>query len=474
MSKRRTQSDQAGFLRKQCNVKILEQPEVNLAFSHRTSVPIVGVSSKQQKKTFPTIRVDGYIGTTMVVVSCVTKDEPYRPHPFNLVGGKSCHDGVCTLMIPADTMRVEFPNIRIQSVKKEDVRTSLSVREAIKVDPFSTGFNHKNDPNSINLNAVRLCFQVYLEGSISGDYCIPLQPKVSQPIYNKISDLFIVKLSECSYPVDADKELILLCKRVDKNDIKIRFFEEKRGKILWEAYANFCPSQVHYSTAISFKPPRYHNLAIEQSAKVFVQLVRPSNRDKSERLPFEFLPAITLRRQLKQNENSKISLLKSKMNMWFQDFAHDLLKTPSTNDESFIKRSEETVGFASMPSTSSELSLSPSTGSTFSDENSTSTRPVPMLTPACSLPLNYYYDIYGVSACFDLPIKPNVTSDLDDMTSDSPDEHHNAYDSHRSTESVNLTTDVLEMQDLHKQHIRIINLHTSRFNDYEEVDHLPS
>ena len=34
----------------------------------------------------------------VVVISCVTKDPPFFPHPHNLVG-QSCKDGVCTLRV---------------------------------------------------------------------------------------------------------------------------------------------------------------------------------------------------------------------------------------------------------------------------------------------------------------------------------------------------------------------------------------
>lgn len=35
----------------------------------------------------------------MVVVSCVTKDEPYMTHPNNLVGRRDCVNGVCTVKV---------------------------------------------------------------------------------------------------------------------------------------------------------------------------------------------------------------------------------------------------------------------------------------------------------------------------------------------------------------------------------------
>ena len=39
--------------------------------------------------------------------------------------------------------------------------------------------------------------------------------------------------------------MILLCDKVPKEDIQIRFFEP-RGDSAWEAYADFQPAQVHH------------------------------------------------------------------------------------------------------------------------------------------------------------------------------------------------------------------------------------
>lgn len=47
------------------------------------------------------------------------------------------------------------------------------------------GFEHKKQPTSIDLNAVRLCFQVFLEGSQKGKFTHPLTPVVSDPIFDK-------------------------------------------------------------------------------------------------------------------------------------------------------------------------------------------------------------------------------------------------------------------------------------------------
>lgn len=78
------------------------------------------------------------------------------------------------------------------------------------------GFSHRNQPTSIDLNAVRLCFQVFLEGE-RGKFTVPLQPVVSDIIYDKkaMCDLVIVKLFDCVCPVDGGyRDTVLFCEKV--------------------------------------------------------------------------------------------------------------------------------------------------------------------------------------------------------------------------------------------------------------------
>lgn len=216
-------------------VIITEQPASKaLRFRYecegRSAGSIPGANSTPENKTFPTIQIVGYKGRAVVVVSCVTKDEwvnskgeiqkgKYLPHPHNLVGKEGCKKGVCTIQINNDDMTVTFSNLGIQCVKKKDIEEHLKIRKAIKVDPFMTGFDHGSNPSSIDLNVVRLCFQVFLE-SPEGGYKIPLRPVVSEPIYDKkaMSELTICKLSDCTSPATGGKEIILLCEKVRKTE----------------------------------------------------------------------------------------------------------------------------------------------------------------------------------------------------------------------------------------------------------------
>ena len=102
----------------------------------------------------------------VVVVSCVTHDSDIpKTHPHNLVspasvGRDGCKKGVCTMNVNSEDMTVEFPHLGIQCVRKKDIAEALKLRQEIRVDPFRQGFGHVDSPNSIDLNAVKLCFQV--------------------------------------------------------------------------------------------------------------------------------------------------------------------------------------------------------------------------------------------------------------------------------------------------------------------------
>ncbi|XP_059352885.1 embryonic polarity protein dorsal-like isoform X2 [Daphnia carinata] len=277
-------------------VKILEQPASKaLRFRYecegRSAGSLPGASSTTENKTYPTIQVLGYKGKAVVVVSCVTKDFPYKPHPHSLVGKEGCKKGVCTLEINNENMICTFSNLGVQCVKKKGIEEALKLREEIRVDPFHTGFAHKNQPQSIDLNAVRLCFQVFLEGQ-KGKFTLALKPVVSEAIYDKkaMCELTICKLSDCSSPVSGGKEIILLCDKVTKDDIQILFYHEEEGRVLWEGQGDFSASDVHKQVAITFRTPRYRVTDVEEPVSVYVQLRRPSDGACSEARRFEYLP----------------------------------------------------------------------------------------------------------------------------------------------------------------------------------------
>jgi len=282
--------------KKSAYVKVVEQPaSKGLRFRYecegRSAGSIPGAGSTQENRTYPTIQVVGYTGRAVVVVSCVTNEPPYRPHPHNLVGKEGCKKGVCTIPL-GENMTVSFPNLGIQCVKKKDIDESLTLRQQIRVDPFQTGFTHKSNPQNIDLNCVRLAFQVFLEGNEKGAFTFALKPVVSDPIFDKKAkcDLTICRLTETSGPVAGGKEILLFCDKITKDDIQVRFFEEQNGHLVWEGFGDFQPSDVHKQYGICFRTPRYRNIEIEQPVQVQLQLKRPSDGAVSESRSFEFIP----------------------------------------------------------------------------------------------------------------------------------------------------------------------------------------
>lgn len=99
---------------------------------------------------------------------------------------------------------------------------------------------------------------------------VAIQPVVSEPIYDKkaMSELVITKLSHCSAPVTGCKEVILLCEKVAKEDIAVRFYEEQDGQVVWEANGDFQHNNVHKQVAICFKVPPYRSVQIDHTVRV--------------------------------------------------------------------------------------------------------------------------------------------------------------------------------------------------------------
>ncbi|KAI5633865.1 rel-like DNA-binding domain-containing protein [Phthorimaea operculella] len=322
-------------------VRIVEQPASKaLRFRYecegRSAGSIPGVNSTADHKTYPTIEIVGYTGKAIIFVSCVTRDAPHKPHPHNLVGRDRCDKGVCTQKVDVtpennrfafsnlgiqcvkrrdiaealkvrEELRVDpfrtkpgynrfaFSNLGIQCVKRSDIAEALKVREELRVDPFRTGYGHRNQPQSIDLNAVRLCFQVFIIGRQRHS----LPPVVSDVIYDKkaMSDLQILRISSSAGPARGGQDLILLCEKVTREDISVVFYEERRiegagdggaSAVVWEAAANVI--LVHKQYAIAFTAPPYRDPQAREHVEVFIQLKRPTDNARSTGIAYTYIP----------------------------------------------------------------------------------------------------------------------------------------------------------------------------------------
>lgn len=80
-----------------------------------------------------------------------------------------------------------------------------------------------------------------------------------------------------------NEEVFLLCEKVQKDDIQVRFVEQDDdGKTIWEAFGNFGPFDVHRQYAIVFKTPAYRNPNIDRPVSVIIMLQRKSDTETSE------------------------------------------------------------------------------------------------------------------------------------------------------------------------------------------------
>lgn len=174
--------------------RIAEQPaKCGVRFRYecegRISGAIPGAHSTPLRPTFPAIRIFNYAGRARVLVSCVTRSPPHRAHPHNLVGKRSCSSGVCSLVVTVTEEQplVVFSNLGILCAKRKDIRERLKQREALQVDPFQCGFQHRAHAfKALDLQVVRLAFQVFLEAPAdSGHFCVALEPLLSEPIFDK-------------------------------------------------------------------------------------------------------------------------------------------------------------------------------------------------------------------------------------------------------------------------------------------------
>lgn len=126
-------------------IRIIEQPASKaLRFRYlcegRSAGSIPGQNSTNENRTYPAIEIEGYRGEVTIVVSCVTKDQPYRQHPHNLVGKEGCQYGVCSMRIKGNPPKAVFSNLGIQCVRRKDIKAALELRESRNVDPFRSKF----------------------------------------------------------------------------------------------------------------------------------------------------------------------------------------------------------------------------------------------------------------------------------------------------------------------------------------------
>ncbi|XP_056091660.1 transcription factor p65 [Rhinichthys klamathensis goyatoka] len=271
-------------------VEVIEQPKARgMRFRYkcegRSAGSIPGEKSNDTTKTHPAIKVHNYSGPLRVRISLVTKNQPHKPHPHELVG-KDCKHGYYEADLQERRIH-SFQNLGIQCVKKKDVGDAVSCRLQTQNNPFNIP-EGKIWEEEYDLNAVRLCFQVSI--TLPSGELFPLEPVVSQPIYDNrapnTAELKICRVNRNSGGCRGGDEIFLLCDKVQKEDIEVRFFRDS-----WESKGSFSQADVHRQVAIVFRTPPYHDTNLSEPVRVKMQLRRPSDREVSEPMDFQYLPA---------------------------------------------------------------------------------------------------------------------------------------------------------------------------------------
>ncbi|XP_078057609.1 nuclear factor NF-kappa-B p105 subunit [Mustelus asterias] len=311
-------------------LQIVEQPKQRgFRFRYGCEGPshggLPGASSEKNKKTYPAVKICNYVGQAKIVVQLVTFGrDTVHLHAHSLVG-KQCEKGICLVQVGPKEMISTFPNLGILHVTKKNVASTLEQRMTqAYVMGYNNGvvihpeLNHRHGESYVqreltekekglihqasiqqakemDLSVVRLMFTALLPDS-SCQFTRKLEPVISDPIYDSkapnASNLRIVRMDKTAGCVIGGDEVYLLCDKVQKDDIQVRFYEEDENGGIWEAFGDFGPTDVHRQFAIVFRTPKYRDVDISKPASVFVQLRRKSDNETSEPKPFTYYPLI--------------------------------------------------------------------------------------------------------------------------------------------------------------------------------------
>ncbi|XP_035982083.1 nuclear factor NF-kappa-B p100 subunit isoform X3 [Fundulus heteroclitus] len=293
-------------------IQIIEEPKQRgFRFRYECEGPshggLPGASSEKNRRTYPTVKINNYVGHARVEVQLVTHTDPARVHAHSLVGRHCNENGTCMLDIGPNDLTASFSNLGILHVTKKGVVEVLArrLREERRRQKGAHCPLTDSEESSIlkeakelgkvmDLNIVRLRFTAYLQDS-NGGFTRALKPVVSNPIYDSkspnASNLKISRMDRTCGSVLGGDEIFLLCDKVQKDDIEIRFYEEDEEGC-WEAFGDFSPTDVHKQYAIVFKTPPYHSAEIDRPVTVFLQLRRKKAGDSSDPKQFTYIPQV--------------------------------------------------------------------------------------------------------------------------------------------------------------------------------------
>lgn len=288
---------------------IVEQPKQRgFRFRYGCEGPshggLPGASSEKGRKTYPTVKICNYEGPAKIEVDLVTHSDPPRAHAHSLVG-KQCSDlGICAVSVGPKDMTAQFNNLGVLHVTKKnmmEIMIQKLQRQRLLSRPQGLTEAERRELEQeakelkkvMDLSIVRLRFSAFLRAS-DGSFSLPLKPVISQPIHDSkspgASNLKISRMDKTAGSVRGGDEVYLLCDKVQKDDIEVRFYEDDENG--WQAFGDFSPTDVHKQYAIVFRTPPYHKMKIERPVTVFLQLKRKRGGDVSDSKQFTYYPLV--------------------------------------------------------------------------------------------------------------------------------------------------------------------------------------
>ncbi|XP_029464973.1 nuclear factor NF-kappa-B p100 subunit [Rhinatrema bivittatum] len=304
---------------------IIEQPKQRgFRFRYGCEGPshggLPGASSEKGRKTFPTVKIFNYVGLAKIEVDLVTHTHPPRVHAHSLVG-KQCNEaGSCVVTVGPKDMTARFNNLGILHVTKKNLADIMKkkMKQQLQKDRIQSQRVLETELRKIeqevkelkkvmDLSIVCLRFTAYLPDG-SGAFSLPLRPVISDPIHDSkspgASNLKISRMDKTAGSVRGGDEVYLLCDKVQKDDIEVRFYEDDDNA--WQAFGDFSPTDVHKQYAIVFRTPPYHKIKIDRPVTVFLQLKRKRGGDVSDAKQFTYYP---LEQDKEEVERKKKKLL---------------------------------------------------------------------------------------------------------------------------------------------------------------------
>ncbi|KAM8924062.1 nuclear factor NF-kappa-B p100 subunit [Pelodytes ibericus] len=310
-------------------IDIIEQPKQRgFRFRYVCEGPshggLPGATSEKGKKTYPTVKIFNYVGLAKIEVDLVTHTDPPRVHAHSLVGKHANEKtGICVVQVGPKDMTAQFNNLGIVHVTKKSqleivkekiaqqlTRNRMGNCGLTELEEKKIEQEVKELKKATDLSIVRLRFTAYLPDS-NGAFTLPLKPVISDPIHDSkspgASNLRISRMDKTAGSVKGGDEVYLLCDKVQKDDIEVRFYEDDDNG--WEDFGKFAPTDVHKQYAIVFRTPPYHKQKIDRPVTVFLQLKRKRGGDVSDSKQFTYYPLEQDKEEVERKRRKEIPTL---------------------------------------------------------------------------------------------------------------------------------------------------------------------